>query len=96
MIVLWQDRNAKEGGSSAESLNFELLPLEDSKLDNQKTKIQNELDESKKSLMTGGKSKFWNKLRKTYVKKADPLKKKGAQIFTLIGVKNLLKQYKKT
>lgn len=41
-------------------------------------------------------SKFWNKLRKKYIQKTNPLAKKGAQVFSLMGIRNLLRQYKKT
>jgi sodium/potassium/calcium exchanger 6 len=97
MFVLWQDSKEEDGNVTTDSLKFELLELDDSKIDNQKTRIQNEINQSKQSALTAPKSnKFWGKLRKQYVKKDNPLKKKATNVFSLTGIRNLLKQYKKT
>jgi conjugal transfer/entry exclusion protein len=100
MFVLWQDRKSSNGGATTDSLKFELLELDDSAVDNQKTRIQNEIKSRQnnvhENVAKNNKSKFWNKLRKTYVKKTDPLNKEGTNVFSLMGIRNLLRQYKKT
>ena len=41
-------------------------------------------------------SKSWGRLRNNFLRNTDPLNKNGYNVFSLMGIRNLMRQYKKT
>jgi Ca2+/Na+ antiporter len=84
LIVLWQDRQKKDGENALESMNYE---LENQGIDYQRTRAQNYFDGNDQSINIDDSqdSRFRN-----------PLAKDGGQVLALAGNKVLLKQYTKS